>query len=448
MKREIESKIIKWFKNDNKALLISGARQVGKTYIIRESLKNLGIPFFEVNFILNQHIKEALNKADTVKDIIGIFKRNSKEILKEKESVIFLDEVQEYPDIITKIKFLVDEGSFKYILSGSLLGVGIKNIRSMPVGYLKELKMYPMSLFEFTKACGVNDETDNYLRECFKNKTKVDELTHNKMIDLFYTYLVTGGLPDVINTFFNSSNLTAIHETQKNIVNLYKSDFSKYENEDRKLRIIEIFDNIPAQLNKQNLEFVFRYLNKELKFDRYENSFLWLKDAGVAYPIFNVTEVRPPLLISKEKNSFKFFMNDVGLLNSYYSIMIKQALFEKNADHLLNLGGLFESFLASTLKANGFDVYYYRNKNIGEIDFLVEKDNKIIPIEVKSGSDYKKHSSLSKLLNSEYKKYLDSPYVLSTNNLEVKDNITYLPIYMAEFIKHDEDYDYFISINI
>ena len=172
MKREIESKIIKWFKNDNKALLISGARQVGKTYIIRESLKNLGIPFFEVNLILNQHIKEALNKADTVKDIIGIFKRNSKEILKEKESVIFLDEVQEYPDIITKIKFLVDEGSFIYILSGSLLGVGIKNIRSMPVGYLKELKMYPMSLFEFTKACGVNDETDNYLRECFKNKTK------------------------------------------------------------------------------------------------------------------------------------------------------------------------------------------------------------------------------------------------------------------------------------
>ena len=413
MKREIESKIIKWFKNDNKALLISGARQVGKTYIIRESLKNLGIPFFEVNFILNQNIKEALNRADTVKEIIGIFKRNSKEILKEKESVIFLDEVQEYPDIITKIKFLVDEGSFKFI-----------------------------------KACGVNDETDNYLRECFKNKTKVDELTHNKMIDLFYTYLVTGGLPDVINTFFNSSNLIAIHETQKNIVNLYKSDFSKYENEDRKLRIIEIFDNIPAQLNKQNLKFVFKYLNKELKFDRYENSFLWLKEAGVAYPIFNVTEVRPPLLISKEKNSFKFFMNDVGLLNSYYSIMIKQALFEKNADHLLNLGGLFESFVASTLKANGFDVYYYRNKNIGEIDFLVEKDNKIIPIEVKSGSDYKKHSSLNKLLASEYKKYLNSPYVLSTNNLEVKDNITYLPIYMTEFIKHDEDYDYFININI
>ena len=448
MKREIESKIIKWFKNDNKALLISGARQVGKTYVIRESLKNLGIPFFEVNFILNQNIKEALNKADTVKEIIGIFKRNSKEILKEKESVIFLDEVQEYPDIITKIKFLVDEGSFKYILSGSLLGVEIKNIRSMPVGYLKELKMYPMSLFEFIKACGVNDETKNYLRKCFNNKTKVDELTHNKMIDLFYTYLVTGGLPDVINTFFNSSNLTAIHETQKNIVNLYKTDFSKYENEDRKLRIIEIFDNIPAQLNKQNLKFVFKYLNKELKFDRYENSFLWLKDAGVAYPIFNVTEVRPPLLISKERNSFKFFMNDVGLLNSYYSIMIKQALFEKNADHLLNLGGLFESFVASTLKANGFDVYYYRNKNIGEIDFLVEKDNKIIPIEVKSGSDDKKHSSLNKLLASEYKKYLNSPYVLSTNNLEVKDNITYLPIYMAEFIKHDEDYDYFININI
>ena len=235
---------------------------------------------------------------------------------------------------------------------------------------------------------------------------------------------------------------------QKNIVNLYKGDFSQYEYNDRKLKIIEIYDSIPSQLNKQNLKFVFTYLNKELKFDRYENSFLWLKDAGVAYPIFNVSEIRPPLLISKEKNSFKLFSSDVGLLNSYYSLTIKQAIFEKNTANLMNLGGLFESFVASELKANGFEPFYYRSKNIGEIDFLIEKNNKIIPLEVKSGGDYKKHTSLNKLLISTYSTNLTTPYVLSTNNLEVKNEITYLPIYMLGFLKKDDEYNYIAKLEI
>ena len=370
MKREIETKIIKWLKESNQALLISGARQVGKTYTIRKVLNEQKINFCEINFILNPTLKEIISKTNDVKEIINIFKRNSAKPLKEKESVIFLDEIQAYPDMITKIKFLVDEGSFKYILSGSLLGVELNNIRSFPVGYLKELKMYPMNLFEFAKANNINDETLVYLNECFDNKKPVDTLTHDKMINVFYAYLATGGLPDVVNTFIKSGNLLDVHEIQKNIVNLYKGDFSQYEQNDRKLKIIEIYDSIPSQLNKQNLKFVFTYLNKELKFDRYENSFLWLKDAGVAYPIFNVSEIRPPLLISKEKNSFKLFSSDVGLLNSYYSLTIKQAIFEKNTANLMNLGGLFESFVASELKANGFEPYYYRSKNIGEIDFL------------------------------------------------------------------------------
>lgn len=448
MKREIEAKIIKWLKESNQALLISGARQVGKTYTVRKVLNEHKINFCEINFILNPTLKEIISKTNDVKEIINIFKRNSAKPLKEKESVIFLDEIQAYPDMITKIKFLVDEGSFKYILSGSLLGVELNNIRSFPVGYLKELKMYPMTLFEFAKANNINDETLVYLNECFDSKKPVDTLTHDKMINVFYAYLATGGLPDVVNTFIKSGNLLDVHEIQKNIVNLYKGDFSQYEQNDRKLKIIEIYDSIPSQLNKQNLKFVFTYLNKELKFDRYENSFLWLKDAGVAYPIFNVSEIRPPLLISKEKNSFKLFSSDVGLLNSYYSLTIKQAIFEKNTANLMNLGGLFESFVASELKANGFEPYYYRSKNIGEIDFLIEKNNKIIPLEVKSGGDYKKHTSLNKLLVSNYSTNLTTPYVLSTNNLEVKNEITYLPIYMLGFLKKDDEYNYIAKLEI
>lgn len=448
MKREIEAKIIKWLKESNQALLISGARQVGKTYTIRKVLNEQKINFCEINFILNPTLKEIISKTNDVKEIISIFRRNSAKPLKEKESVIFLDEIQAYPDMITKIKFLVDEGSFKYILSGSLLGVELNNIRSFPVGYLKELKMYPMKLFEFAKANNINDETLVYLNECFDSKKPVDTLTHDKMVNVFYAYLATGGLPDVVNTFIKSGNLLDVHEIQRNIVNLYKGDFSQYEHNNRKLKIIEIYDSIPSQLNKQNLKFVFTYLNKELKFDRYENSFLWLKDAGVAYPIFNVSEIRPPLLISKEKNSFKLFSNDVGLLNSYYSLTIKQAIFEKNTANLMNLGGLFESFVASELKANGFEPFYYRSKNIGEIDFLIEKNNKIIPLEVKSGGDYKKHTSLNKLLVSTYANNLTTPYVLSTNNLEVKNEITYLPIYMLGFLKKDDEYNYIARLEI
>lgn len=172
-----------------------------------------------------------------------------------------------------------------------------------------------------------------------------------------------------------------------------------------------------------------------------------MKEANVAYPIFNVSEIRPPLLISKEKNSFKLFMNDVGLLNSYYSLTYKQAIFEKNADNLLNLGGLFESFVASELKANNFEPYYYKGNKIGEIDFLIERDNKIIPIEVKSGSYSKNHNALNKLIQSEYKQYLCSIYVLHTKNLEVNNDITYLPIYLCGLIDQDDEFDYYIKLD-
>lgn len=448
MKRDVKERISAWVRKGDKALLVSGARQVGKTYIIRKTLEDLGVPFCEINFILNQQIKRALDETEDIKDIIGIFKRSSLTPFPDKGSVVFLDEIQAYPDILTKIKFLVDEGSFKYVLSGSLLGVELNNVRSLPVGYLTEIKMFPMSLFEFARGNGLGEDVLSYLSECFEQKKAVDASTHDKMLNLFYAYLVSGGMPDVVNALLRSGSLMEIQETQRNIINLYKGDFSQYESRDRRLRIIEIFDNIPAQLNKQNLKFVFSYLNKELKFDRYENSFLWLKDSGVAYPVFDVSEVRPPLLISKEKNSFKLFMNDVGLLNSYYSIMVKQAIFERNADRLLNLGGLFESFVCSALKSNGFEPFYYRSHEMGEIDFLVEKNGKIIPIEVKSGRDNQKHASLNKLLLSPYAKYLSTPYVLSTNNLEVKGGIVYLPIYMCDLIKRDEESQYRIKIDL
>lgn len=446
MKRDVETNIIKWYKTSNKALLITGARQVGKTYIVRKVFNELNVEIHEINFILRKDFKEILEKTNDIKEIVNFLKLTSNFTLREKESVIFFDEVQAYPEIMTLIKFLVDEDSFKYVLSGSLLGVELFNIRSMPVGYLEEIKMYPMNFFEFIKASGVNENTIAYLKKCFDEKKEIEESTHKRMLSFFYTYLITGGLPDVVKTLLNSGNLLSIDETQKNIVNLYKGYFSQYENKDKKLRIIEIFDNISSQLNKQNLKFIFTYLNKELKFDRYENSFLWLKDAGVAYPVFNVSEIRTPLKISKDRNSFKLFMNDVGLLNSYYSISIKQAIFEKNTDNLLNLGGLFENFVTQELTSINLTPYYFKNTSIGEIDFLVERDFKIQAIEVKSGKDYQKHKSLDKLITSSYSKYISDYFVFSTNNISTDNGVSYFPIYLVGFLKNEVNDNLIINI--
>lgn len=435
MKRIVEKNINEWINNDNKALLIEGARQVGKTYIIRKVLEDNNIDYFEVNFIERQDILKALKNIDDVKDFILKLELYSPKQLKKGQSVIFFDEIQMFPEIVTKIKFLVDEGSYKYVLSGSLLGVEVKGIKSIPVGYMKVLRMYPMNFIEYLMAVGVKDETIAYLDDCFNSRKKVDDIIHDKMMKLFYMYLIVGGMPQAINKFIEARNLYDIDDEQKNIINNYRADFSRYESIDRKLRIISIYDCIPSQLNKQNHRFIFKYLNKELKFDRYENSFLWLKDAGVAYPVYIANEVRPPLVISKDKNTFKLFLSDVGLLTACYPFKVREDLMnEANIDY--NNGALFENFVAQELISNGFVPYYYKSTKIGEVDFLIEYKNKIIPLEVKSGKGYKTHKSIDKLLEV-YQDNIVNPMVLSPSNLFIDNQIIYLPIYMLGFMKPD-----------
>ena len=318
MKRQYEDKIQNWINDSKKALLIYGARQVGKTYLIREMLKRNNISYFEVNFQEREDILNAIKDLSNAEDISMKLALYSDIPLKEGESVIFLDEVQLYPEIITKIKFLVDEGKYRYILSGSNLGVELKGIKSIPVGYVDMFQMFPMNLFEFVNAIGINDTTIKYLKDCFEKLEPVDEIIHKRMLNAFYYYLICGGMPSVVDTFVKTRNLHEVRDEQQNIIRQYKADFIKYENDDKKLKIISIFDSIPAQLNQQNRRFVFTQLDKELKFDRYENSFLWLKDAAVAIPIYIAYEPKAPLILSKSTNQFKLFMSDVGLLTSCY----------------------------------------------------------------------------------------------------------------------------------
>ena len=424
--------IEEWLKRSDKALLVTGARQIGKTWLIREEIAKSGYRKFEVNFIDQPDLVDYLNVKMSANEFLVKLKMIMPEDCKPQETVVFFDEIQKCPEIVTKIKFLVEEGSFKYVMSGSLLGVELKGITSVPVGYLTVLRMYPMDFEEFMIANNVSKTTLEMLKAKFETCQPVDEFIHQKLLSLFFIYLIVGGMPDAVKIYIATKDIREVDKVQRDIVALYKEDFSQYESEDKKLKLISIYDIIPAELNKQNKKFVFTMLNKELKFDRYENSFLWLKDAGVTLPVYNVEAPVIPLKASKSSNVFRLFSNDIGLLTSAYPAETKLELINKNSE--VNNGAHFENAVAQQLMANGLEPYFCKKKNIGELDVLVEMDGKVVPIEVKSGKAYKAHKSLDNFMKiSDY--HIEKAYVLSVANMEQEGSVVYLPIYMCYLLK-------------
>ena len=424
--------IEEWLKSSDKALLVTGARQIGKTWLIREEIAKSGYRKFEVNFIDQPDLVDYLNVKMSADEFLVKLKMIMPEDCKPQETVVFFDEIQKCPEIVTKIKFLVEEGSFKYEMSGSLLGVELKGIASVPVGYLTVLRMYPMDFEEFMIANNVSKTTLEMLKEKFETCQPVDEFIHQKLLSLFFIYLIVGGMPDAVKTYIATKDIREVDKVQRDIVALYKEDFSQYESEDKKLKLISIYDIIPAELNKQNKKFVFTMLDKELKFDRYENSFLWLKDAGVALPVYNVEAPVIPLKASKSSNVFRLFSNDTGLLTSAYPAETKLELINKNSE--VNNGAHFENAVAQQLTANGLEPYFCKKKNIGELDVLVEMGGKVVPIEVKSGKAYKAHKALDNFMKiSDY--HIEKAYVLSVANVEQEGTVIYLPIYMCYLLK-------------
>ena len=424
--------IEEWLKSSGKALLVTGARQIGKTWLIREEIAKSEYSKFEVNFIDQPDLVDYLNVKMSAEEFLVKLKMIMPEDCKPQETIVFFDEIQKCPEIVTKIKFLVEEGSFKYVMSGSLLGVELRGIASVPVGYLTVLRMYPMDFEEFMIANNVSRMTLEMLKEKFETCQPVDEFIHQKLLAMFFIYLIVGGMPDAVKTYIATKDIREVDKVQRDIVMLYKEDFSQYEGEDKKLKLISIYDIIPAELNKQNKKFVFTMLDKELKFDRYENSFLWLKDAGVALPVYNVEAPVIPLKASKCSNVFRLFSNDTGLLTSAYPAETKLELVNKNSE--VNNGAHFENAVVQQLMANGLEPYFCKKKNIGELDVLVEMDGKVVPIEVKSGKAYKAHKSLDNFMKiSDY--HIEKAYVLSVANMEQEGSVVYLPIYMCYLLK-------------
>ena len=431
IKRHIQSKIYKWIQDGNNALLVTGARQVGKTYVIRNSLKKNNINYMEFNFIEQPELVELFKNSTDTKDFLMRLSLVADKPL-SKGMIIFFDEIQEVKDFITKIKFLVDDGTYKYVLSGSLLGVELNGLKSAPVGYMQILDMYPLDFHEFVDALGVQENIIAILEKCFIERKTVDEFIHKKMLDIFNLYLIVGGMPQAVSIYLETNDLNRVSQVQQDIIRLYRFDFSKYE-EKYKLKLKEIYDALPGQLDEKNKRFQLNKVGKGMSFNKVENDFLWLKDAGVVIPVYNVSEPKLPLMISKNRNLFKLFMSDVGLLTNMYSDYVKMAIL--NHESSINNGALFENVVAQELNSKGFSVYYYNGKKMGELDFVIELDGEILPLEIKSGKDYKRHSALNNVLSTENYN-IKKALVFSQGNVEVKDKRIYLPIYMIMFLKN------------
>lgn len=437
LKRKVEKQINHWIHNPSRALLVSGARQVGKTYTIRKCLKENQCNYIEMNLIQNKEYIAALEQASSIEELkLNITAIKNAEFIDYK-TYLFIDEIQECKDVVTKIKFWVDDGRIKLILCGSLLGVELKNLRSAPVGYLDEIDMYPLDFEEFITASGVTEESISYLKRCFVNLEPVTDVINQKILAHLQRYLVIGGMPAAVKAYIESGNVKEVSVIQGNIIRQYKLDFTKYETEDKKLMLTAIYDQIPSRLLRQNKRFNYADIQKKLRFERLEDSFLWLKYAGVAIATVNATEPRISLKQNEKSSLLKLYSSDVGLLTYQYGNSLRAKILF--GEEKINLGGVYENFVAQELHAHGFSSYFYNNHKIGELDFLIELDGAVLPIEVKSGKDYYVHSAISKATyNEEYQ--IREAYVFANCNIEKKEKVTYLPIYMCAFINDEIEY--------
>lgn len=443
LKRKIDNYIQDFYNNSKNALLITGARQIGKTFSIREFGKRFN-SFIEINFIDNPQAIDVFKGAKNSSDILLRLSAITSKPLIKGETLIFFDEVQKCPEIVTAIKFLVEEGSYRYILSGSLLGVELKDLRSEPVGYMGVKDMFPLDFEEFISCVGINENIIESLRNSWNNLLPVDEFIHSKMMELFRLYLIIGGMPAVVNKYLETNNLQDVIKIQQDIIRLYKRDIAQYD-PNNKLYIEDIFNLIPPELNSKNKRFILKKLNENAKFDRYQNSFLWLKNAGVALPIYNIEEPKVPLLLSRSRNLFKLFQNDIGLLASQYSEGIQLRIIQ--GDKNINFGSIYENAVAQELVAHNIDAYYYNNKKRGEIDFVIELEGKALPIEVKSGKDYETHHALSNIMDCEEYE-LQKAIVFNNENLHTKNKIIYSPIYMIMFLEKKNETPTFYKIDL
>lgn len=435
--RKIEADIEKHLTSDsNKILIIDGARQIGKTYIIRHVGQKLFKNYIEINLLEDSLQQRLFESARTVEDFYLQVSMIAGNRMKDKRNtLIFLDEIQAYPHLLTLLKFLKQDDKFTYIASGSLLGVTLARTTSIPMGSIQVRHMFPMDFEEFLIANGFNQFAISAMRKKFLALESLDENTHARVMDLFRKYLLVGGLPDAVNTYLIEKNIVSIREIQSEIHEYYAMDASKYDQENR-LKIRTIYDMIPSNLeNKKKRVVVQRIEDKRGKrFSDYQDEFDYLIYGGIALEVKAISTPVFPLIESSGKNLLKLYLNDVGILTGIlYQHNIRAVLDDVRS---INLGAVYESVVASELRAHGHNLFYYDNRSKGEVDFLIDDYDclSVVPIEVKSGKDYTVHSALNHFLsNEDYN--IAKGYVLSNErNVTQKGKVIYLPVYYVMFL--------------
>lgn len=436
--RKIAKRIEDYLASDSdRMLLVDGARQIGKSYIIRHVGQKMFSNYIEINMEEDKLGDRIFAQTKTTKDFYMALSVVAGEKMKERENtLVFIDEIQAYDHLLTLVKFLMMEKRFTYVASGSLLGVTLKNTQSVPIGSLDIQHMYPMDFEEFLYANGVGTVAIEGMRESFRNRESLTDAMHNKIMDLFRKYLIVGGLPKAVETFVESRNIVEFRSVQNEAYNLYGVDASRYEEEHgKRLKIRRIFDMIPSNLENKKKRIVIKNIEDKgwKRADDYLDEFDYLISAGIALEVKAISNPTYPLVENSGKNLLKLYLNDVGILSGlYYRNNIMAIMFDSRS---INLGSVYETVVAQELKAHGYDLYYYDNKKNGEVDYLIDDADHLsnIPIEVKSGKDYTIHSALNKFLsNDEYN--IKQAYVLSNEQRVYTDKgITYIPIYYVMF---------------
>ncbi|MGM9809760.1 MAG: ATP-binding protein [Paludibacteraceae bacterium] len=440
LKRKIYSQIEQYLRSgSNKMLIVDGARQIGKSYIIREAGRSLFPNYIEINMEEDKQGDRLFANARTVEDFMISLSTVAGERMKERENtLVFIDEIQAYAHLLTLVKFLMDDNRFTYIASGSQLGIALKTTQSLPIGSMQILHMYPLDFEEFLWANGVGEYAIEQMRQHFLAGESLTDDMHNKMMSLFRKYLLIGGMPDAVNTYLNEHNMVSVRAVHTDIRTLYRQDAAKYESElNRKLKVQRIYDMIPGNLENKKKRIVAKDIEGKVgkRMANYQDEFDYLISAGIALEVKAISQPTYPLVENAGKNLLKLYINDVGLYTGIlYRNNIKPIMDDECS---INLGSVYETVVAQELRAHGFNLYYYDNKKNGEVDYLVDDADylTVMPLEVKSGKDYTVHSALNHFLQVEEYRIRRAIVLSNEQRVFSENNIRYMPIYYTMFLQ-------------
>jgi predicted AAA+ superfamily ATPase len=451
LKRKITEYLEKWL-NRNTVVLVDGVRQAGKSFAIRAFGKDhFGDNYFEFNFHDHEDVVPDFNKCKTASELITNLSYYSPRPFVPGKTLIFLDEIQLVDGIDWEMfsKYLVMDGRFRFALSGSLLGVTLNGLSQDPSSFKKnltpldsshpgsaldEIRLFPLDFEEYLWACGLSEDAIKEIKEDYFKGVEVPSIPHKRLLDYFYEYLFVGGFPDAVNSFLKGRDLQELRLAHERIEKMHLRDITYHAEKNNHIHLLDIYESLSGQINSKDKRFFLNSVCQKKENYNIQDDFQWLVKAGLAYPVYNVTEPTIPLRLNEKRNLVKLFESDVGML-SYHLLdtdSIRKLLAKEKS---INEGAIFENAVAQLLSTHGYShLYYYDSKKHGEVDFLIEKEGQVLPLEIKSGKDYQIHRALTYFLSEVSPYAIPKAFVFSDGNVSLREKEIYYPIYMIDFL--------------